>query len=59
MGNLLQLFAHRCDKWVASYGRWVYILVGNCGWQAPNISTCIWQVSIGLYQHQTRPNQVD
>jgi len=43
MGNLLQLFAGRCDRWVASCGRWV---VG--GWQAPKISVCIWQVSIGL-----------
>jgi len=22
MGNLLQLFAYRCDKWVASCGGW-------------------------------------
>jgi len=22
MANLLQLFAYRCDKWVASCGRW-------------------------------------
>jgi len=22
MANLLQLFAHRCSKWVASCGRW-------------------------------------
>jgi len=41
MGNLLQLFAYGCDKWVASGGCWVYILVGNCGWQAPKISACI------------------
>jgi len=47
MGDLLQLFAHICNRWVASCRRWV---VG--GWQAPKISTCIWQVSIGLYQQQ-------
>jgi len=45
MANLLQLFACRCGKRMACCGRWVYILVGNCGWQAPKISTCIWQAS--------------
>jgi len=54
MGSLLQLFVHRCDKCMASCGGWVYILVGNCGWQASTISTCIWQVSIGLYQCQNK-----
>jgi len=52
MGNLLQYIHQlemRSNKWVASGGCWVYILVGNCGWQAPKISACIWQVSIGLY----------
>jgi len=49
MGNLLQLFAHRYDKWVASRGRRE---VG--GWQAPKISACIWQVSIGLYQQENK-----
>jgi len=49
MGNLLQLFAHACDKWVVSGGRWE-----GDGWQAPKISTCIWQASIGLYQQQNK-----
>jgi len=49
MGNLLQLSAHRCDKWVARCGRWE-----GGGWQAPKISTCIWQGSIGLYQRQNK-----
>jgi len=44
VANLLQLFAHACDKWVACCRRWE---VG--GW-APKISACIWQASIGLYQ---------
>jgi len=39
MGDLLQQFAHRCDRWMASCGHWE---VG--GWQTPNISACIWQV---------------
>jgi len=47
MGDLLQLFVHGCDKWVASCACWEV-----SGWQAPKISECIWQVSIGLYQHQ-------
>jgi len=54
MGDLLQLFAHGCGKWVTSCMRWE---VG--GWQAPKISTCIWEASIGLYHQQTRSNQVD
>jgi len=45
----LQQFAYRCDKWVASGGRWE-----GGGWQAPNISAYIWQASIGLYQHQNK-----
>jgi len=49
MGDLLQLFAHACDKWVASGRCWA---VG--GWQAPEISACIWQVSISLYQQQNK-----
>jgi len=36
-------------KWEASGVRWE---VG--GWQAPKISACIWQVSIGLYQQQNK-----
>jgi len=40
MGNLLQLFAHGCDRWVASGRRWEV-----SGWQAPKISVCIWQAS--------------
>jgi len=39
MGCILQQFAHRCNKWVASCGRWE-----GGRWQAPKISTCIWQV---------------
>jgi len=54
MGNLLQLFVYGCDKWMASGRRWVYIVSGKCGWQAPKISTCIWQVSVGLYQRQNK-----
>jgi len=42
--NLLQLFAHGRNKWVSSRGHWE-----GGGWQAPKISACIWQVSIGLY----------
>jgi len=49
MGNLLQLFVYGCDKWVATCGLWE---VG--GWQAPKISACIWQASIGLYQQQNK-----
>jgi len=49
MANLLQLFAYRCDKWVASGGRWEVD-----GWQVPKICACIWQVSIGLYQQQNK-----
>jgi len=37
MANLLQLFARKCDRWVASCGRWVF-----GGLQAPMISACIW-----------------
>jgi len=40
MGDLLQLFAHGCGKWVTSCMRWE---VGR--WQAPKISACIWQAS--------------
>jgi len=49
MGSILQLFAHRCSKWVASCGRWE---VGGC--QAPKISACIWQASISLYKQQNK-----
>jgi len=49
MGDLLQLFVHTYYKWVACCGRWEV-----SGWQAPKISACIWQVSIGLYQHQNK-----
>jgi len=40
IGNLLQLFVHGCDKWMASGGPWE-----GGGLQAPKISACIWQVS--------------
>jgi len=49
MGDLLQSFAHGCGKWVTSCIRWE---VG--GRQAPKISACIWQVSIGLYRQQSK-----
>jgi len=49
MGNLLQLFSHRCNKWVASGGHWEVD-----GWQAPKISACICQAIIGLYQQQNK-----
>jgi len=49
MGYKLQLFVHGFDQWVASCRHWE---VG--GWQAPKISACIWQASIGLYQHQNK-----
>jgi len=48
MANLLQYIHQlemRSNKWVASGGSW-----GIGGWWASKISTCIWQVSIGLYQ---------
>jgi len=54
MENLLQLFAHGCDKWVASCGRWglrgdgCRQLVGVNGKQ---VSVCI--------SSKTRQNQVD
>jgi len=49
MANLLQLFRYGSNKWVASYGRWE-----GGGWQSPKISACMWQVSIRLYQHQSK-----
>jgi len=49
MGCILQLFVHRFDKWMASCGGW-----DGGGWQAPAISTYIWQVRISLYQHQNK-----
>jgi len=49
MANLWQLFAHICSKWVASCGRWE-----GGGWQAPKISACIWQASIGLHQRHSK-----
>jgi len=49
MQNILQLFAHGCSKWVACCG------CGDVGgWEAPMISACIWQASIGLYQRQNK-----
>jgi len=44
MANLLQLFAHRCSKWVASCGRWD---VG--GLQAPVISGCTASKQVSKY----------
>jgi len=49
MGCILQSFVHRFYKWMASCGGWE-----GGGWQAPKISTCIWQVSIGLYKLQNK-----
>jgi len=50
MGNILQLFARRCGKWVACSGYWEV-----SGWCAPEISGCKWQASIGLYERQNKP----
>ena len=49
MGYLLQLFAHGYDKWVVSGGRGE-----GGGQQAPKISVCLLQASIGLYQQQNK-----
>jgi len=53
MGNLLQLFAHGCGKWVTSCMRWE---VG--GWQAPSISACICKQVLVCISSKTRPNRV-